>query len=253
MYVKVHKGTRQTGGNLIEIGTDMTRLLFNVGTNLPPLDDPKTEDPFELEGLTFGEPAFDWVFISHHHNGRYGLLVKLLPGIPVFAGEETIRILNVIADFTNRPRPEINFGFRSCRPIQLDDMRVTPIGAEHSARDACMFLIQAEGKKVLYTGDYRMAENILPEVSRMLGGTGTLDLLISAETNIRPEKPERQSELHDHCSGYAYRDTIESLIVSLQPKALLPIRCEAENRKEVLNLHDNCLVLGDGERWEVGS
>ena len=275
MYVKVHKGTRQIGGNLIEIGTDRTRLLFDVGTNLPPLDDLKTEDPFELEGLAFGEPAFDWVFISHHHNGRYGLLVKLLPGIPVFAGEETIRILNVIADFTNRPRPEINFGFRSCRPIQLDDMRVTPIGVEHSARDAYMFLIQAEGKNVLYTGDYRMAENILPEVSRMLGGTGTLDLLISEGTNIRPEKPERQSELHGeewiarrtakrmrvcrgtvedyHCSGHAYRDTIESLIVSLQPKALLPIRCEAEDRKEFLNLHDNCLVLGDGERWEVGS
>ena len=109
----------------------------------------------------------------------------------------------------------------------------------------------------------------------MLGVSGTLDLLISEGTNIRPEKPERQSELHGeewvtrrtakrmrvcrgtvedyHCIGYAYRDTIESLIVSLQPKAILPIRCDAEDRKEFLNLHDNCLVLDDGERWEVGS
>lgn len=60
MYVTVHRGTRQIGGNLIEIGTDQTRLLFDAGVNLPPLDSPKTEDPFELEGLTCGKPAFDW-------------------------------------------------------------------------------------------------------------------------------------------------------------------------------------------------
>lgn len=28
MYVTVHRGTRQIGGNLIEIGTDRTRLLL---------------------------------------------------------------------------------------------------------------------------------------------------------------------------------------------------------------------------------
>ncbi len=49
--------------------------------------------------------------------------------------------MNVIADFTNQPRPEIHFGFRDGQPIQLDDVRVTPIGVEHSARDAYMFLV----------------------------------------------------------------------------------------------------------------
>lgn len=112
MYVTVHRGTQQIGGNLIEIGTANTRLLFDAGANLPPLDGPKEEDPFALEGLTCGKPAFDWVFLSHHHNDHCGLLGKLLPGIPVFAGEETKRILNVIADFTNRPRPESSRGRR---------------------------------------------------------------------------------------------------------------------------------------------
>ena len=152
MYVTVHRGTQQIGGNLVEIGTAHTRLLFDAGADLPPLDGPKTEDPFELEGLTFGEPAFDWVFLSHHHNDHCGLLGKLLPGIPVFAGEETKRILNVIADFTNQPRPEINFDFRDSQPIQLDDVRVTPIGVEHSAKDAYMFLIQADGKMCCIPG-----------------------------------------------------------------------------------------------------
>ena len=413
MYVTVHRGTQQIGGNLVEIGTAHTRLLFDAGADLPPLDGPKTEDPFELEGLTFGEPAFDWVFLSHHHNDHCGLLEKLLPGISVFAGEETKRILNVIADFTNRPRPEINFGFWDGQPVQLDDIRVTPIGVEHSARDAYMFLIQAEGKNVLYTGDFRASEKAVSAVRGLLGAGQKLDLLITEGTNIRPGKEERAGEYRGeelvkrraaslmrlyqgtvfvlcssanedriqalskaaawagrtvcedlfqsavrnrvdkdaqcfvangvredsrarpyfdrlyrqralvgaealakfpwkkmifvrtsmlpfmgkymnarppeeeesslliysmwqgykqtaavkrllafcekrnisvedlHTSGHAGRETLKSLIDGLTPAALLPIHCEAGDREEFRSLHNNCLMLDDGQRWEV--
>lgn len=417
MYITVHRGTRQIGGNLIEIGTDQTRLLFDAGANLPPLDGPKTEDPFELEGLTCGKPAFDWVFLSHHHNDHCGLLGKLLPGIPVFAGEETKRILNVIADFTNRPRPEINLGFRDGQPVQLDGIRVTPIGVEHSAKDAYMFLIQADGKNVLYTGDFRTSEKAVSTVRKWLGEGGQLDLLITEGTNICPGKeaqtgkfqgeawiqhraagrlrvhqgsgtmfvlcssaneariqaftrvatrfcrtvcedlfqsavrghmdenvqrfvanpvekgsrawpyfetlyqqkalvgaetlarlpgqklifvrtsmlpfmkrymaarpPEEEqhpllfysmweaykqtaavqkvlefcrersiSVVSLHTSGHAGRDTVKALIDGLCPAALLPIHCAAEDREEFLSLHNNCLMLNDGQRWEVES
>ena len=417
MYVTVHRGTQQIGGNLVEIGTAHTRLLFDAGADLPPLDGPKTEDPFELEGLTFGEPAFDWVFLSHHHNDHCGLLGKLLPSIPVFAGEETRRILDVIADFTNQPRPEIHFGFRDGQPVQLDDVRVTPIGVEHSAKDAYMFLIQAEGKNVLYTGDFRASEKALAAVRERLGEGEQLDLLITEGTNIRPGKQEQtgkfqgeawiehrltgrlrvhqgqgtvfvlcssanedriqaftrvaerfcrtvcedlfqsavrghmdenvqrfvanpvgkgnrawpyfetlyqqkalvgaetlarlpgqklvfvrtsmlsfmekymavrlpEDEEHPilfysmwkghkqtaavkkvlefcrerkitvvdlHTSGHASRDTVKALIDGLRPAALLPIHCEAEDRDEFLSLHGSCLMLNDGQRWEVGS
>jgi len=417
MYITVHRGTRQIGGNLIEIGTDQTRLLFDAGANLPPLDGPKTEAPFELEGLTCGKPAFDWVFLSHHHNDHCGLLGKLLPGIPVFAGEETKRILNVIADFTNRPRPEINLGFRDGQPVQLDGIRVTPIGVEHSAKDAYMFLIQADGKNVLYTGDFRTSEKAVSTVRKWLGEGGQLDLLITEGTNICPGKeaqtgkfqgeawiqhraagrlrvhqgsgtmfvlcssaneariqaftrvatrfcrtvcedlfqsavrghmdenvqrfvanpvekgsrawpyfetlyqqkalvgaetlarlpgqklifvrtsmlpfmkrymaarpPEEEqhpllfysmwegykqtaavqkvlefcrersiSVVSLHTSGHAGRDTVKALIDGLCPAALLPIHCAAEDREEFLSLHNNCLMLNDGQRWEVES
>lgn len=413
MYITVHRGTRQIGGNLIEIGTDQTRLLFDAGANLPPLDGPKTEAPFELEGLTCGKPAFDWVFLSHHHNDHCGLLGKLLPGIPVFAGEETKRILNVIADFTNRPRPEINLGFRDGQPVQLDGIRVTPIGVEHSAKDAYMFLIQADGKNVLYTGDFRASEKAVSAVRERLGEGQKLDLLITEGTNVRPGKSERAGEFQGeewvkrraagrmrlyqgtvfvlcssanedrlqaisaaaawdgrtvcedlfqsavrnytdenaqrfvasgvrrnsrawpyfdklyrqkalvgaetlarllekkvifvrtsmlsflekymdarppeeeqsslllysmwqgykqtaavkrvldfcaqrgiavedlHASGHAVREEVRALIDGLRPAALLPIHCAAEDREEFLSLHENCLMLNDGQRWEV--
>lgn len=406
MYIKIHRGATQIGGNLIEIGTKQTRILFDVGTNLPPLDGKKTEDPMEIEGLTYGKPEFDWVFISHHHNDHCGLGERILPGIPIFSGEETHRILDVIADFTHSPRLEINFHFKNCQPIQLDDIRVTPIGVHHSAVDAYMFLIQADGKNLLYTGDYRGVEHVPKQIQRLLGGQ-KLDVMISEGTNIRmgnfhknvPQdenqveqracelmkqyggtvfvlcsstNEERICAIHRgakaahrkvcedlfltavrtrreentlrfvahyaseeknprtyayfqryellgaeslaklsgkkvifvrtsmipflkhylacrpdeknlliysiwqgyrktksvkellafcnakgidvsdlHCSGHAYSNTIQELICELKPEALVPIHCEVQDRREFEEIHPNCLMLCDGERWEV--
>ena len=68
MYIKIHRGTGQIGGNIIEVGTKQTRLIFDAGSNLPPLDDRKYSDPVEIQGLTYGDAAFDAVFISHREN-----------------------------------------------------------------------------------------------------------------------------------------------------------------------------------------
>ncbi len=410
MYIKIHRGTTQIGGNLIEIGTAQTRILFDAGANLPPLDEKGSKDSIEIEGLTCGKPAFDWVFLSHHHNDHCGLVDRILPGIPILSGEETHRILDVISDFTDSPRPEIYLHFKSGQPIQLDNIRVTPIGVDHSAVDAYMFLIQAEGKSVLYTGDYRVTAQIPTQIRKLLGGQ-KLDILISEGTNIRTEKqnsntpqnekqveqrafdlmkqydgtvfvlcsstneerilaiyraakaadrtvcedlfltavraqreentlhfvvqytseektprtyayfqryferrellgakslaklPEkkvifvrtsmlpflknylacrpdeknlliysiwqgyretrpvkdllafcnvREIEVADlHCSGHAYRNTIREFTRWLEPKALIPIHCDADDRSQFESLHPNCLMVRNGERWEV--
>ncbi|MEG1631851.1 MAG: hypothetical protein RR423_06310 [Hydrogenoanaerobacterium sp.] len=86
MYIKIHRGTQQIGGNIIEIGTAKTKLLFDAGANLPPLDDSAYRDSIEIEGLTCGVPSFDAVFVSHHHNDHCGLLERILPDIPMWSG-----------------------------------------------------------------------------------------------------------------------------------------------------------------------
>lgn len=187
MYIKIHRGTAQIGGNLIEIGTAETRLLFDAGANLPPLDDSTYRDTVKIEGLTFGTPAFDAVFVSHHHSDHCGLLERILPSIPVWAGRETSRILEVISDFTSgAPSRVTNFfaGGGNCLPTVIGDITITPIGVDHSAYDAYMFLIQAEGKNVLYTGDYRAVEEVPDTVQSLIGIAGKLDALITEGTNI---------------------------------------------------------------------
>ena len=188
MYIKIHRGTGQIGGNIIEVGTKQTRLIFDAGSNLPPLDDRKFSDPVEIQGLTYGDAAFDAVFISHHHNDHCGLIDRILPGIPIWSGKETGRILNVISDFTDGKPSRVTDFFTdgaNCLPCQIGDIRVTPIGVDHSAYDAYMFLIQADGKSLLYTGDYRAVEEIPGEIRNLLGITGKLDVMITEGTNIR--------------------------------------------------------------------
>lgn len=416
MYTIIHRGTGQIGGSVIEIGTAQTRLIFDAGTNLPPIDDKTVPDDFQLEGLTFGMPAFHGIFISHHHGDHCGLLERVLTDIPVYTGSLTEKILTTIADFTGQKRPHVHGHFIAGQEILVGDIRVTPIPVEHSARDSYMFLVQAEGRNVLYTGDFRNAEPPAGQVLELLNGE-PLHLLISEGTNIRDERRGSEASIRDerdvardalklmkeydgtvfvlcsstnemriraitraavhakrlfyedyfqasvrgredeqvyhfvpwrvtedspkypyfqqfceqkklvgakrlagwsrkkvifvrasmrdfvdryltarrenpefqegernlliysmwsgyrrsgytkafldfceergmdivslHCSGHAYHDTIQSLIEGLHPLALLPVHCEADDRPLFRELHPNCVLYGDGKRWEV--
>lgn len=230
MNVIVHRGTGQIGGNLVEISTERTRLLFDAGADLPPLDESQTKDDFELEGLTYGTPAFDVVFLSHHHNDHCGLIGRILPGIPVFAGEETTRILNVIADFTNQPRPPIYSGFHSGQTIVLQDISVTPLAVEHSARDSYMFLIQSNGKSILYTGDFRNAGQIPDQVRSLLNGL-PLDMLITEGTNIHAVDRGANATLRDE-------RTIEAGAIRLmeQYDGTIFVLCSSTNEERIKSI-----------------
>ena len=41
------------------------------------------------------------------------------------------------------------------KPFRIRDMIITPLLVDHSAYNSFMFLIQAEGKRILCTNDYR--------------------------------------------------------------------------------------------------
>lgn len=178
MYAKIIRGAKQIGGNIIEVGTDTTRLIFDAGTNLPPIGETDCHDDICIEGLTHGIPAYDAVFISHHHADHCGLLSRILPKIPVYCGQETGEILRVIADFTRQTVGDFKT-FSDRTPVTVGDITVTPILTRHSARDAYMFYIEAEGKSVLYSGDF----NDFANTADFLADKHT-DVLITEGTNV---------------------------------------------------------------------
>ena len=72
--------------------------------------------------------------------------------------------------------------FRAKDIITIGDMHVTPYFVSHSACDAYMFLIEAEGKSVLHTGDFRehgyLGKGLIPTLETYIVKRG-VDVLIT--------------------------------------------------------------------------
>ncbi len=54
-----------------------------------------------------------------------------------------------------------------------------------------------------------------------------------------------------HSSGHASNEAIRKFIAAAALRALIPIHCAPEDRERFRALHENCVLLGDGEAWAV--
>lgn len=198
MKIHILRGQNQIGGSIIEISTASTRLFFDIGINLDEGAEVKVP---KVDGLFCGEKNCDGVFISHYHSDHVGLMPYLLPDIPVYMGEDAYNMLEASSDYRNIPVNFMPAFLHEDVSVQIGDILVTPIQCDHSAYDSYMFLIESEGKSVLYTGDFRangrqdFSELLLsiPHVDAVIIEGTTLSRDIS-KRNIEEEKLEEIAE-----------------------------------------------------------
>ena len=150
MEIVIHRGENQIGGNIIEISTDKTRILLDVGREL---DEEEVRLP-DIDGL-FDVPAFDAVFISHYHGDHIGLAYYIDKRIPLYLGEASARIVQASDAYKNTETIHPAGFLAHGKPISIGDVTVTPFLCDHSAFDSYMLLCEADGETVLYTGDFR--------------------------------------------------------------------------------------------------
>ena len=150
MKVTVHRGANQIGGNIIEVATDMTRIILDLGLELD--QDEVTIPP--IEGL-FDHGSYDAVLISHYHGDHLGLAYFMDRRIPLYMGEASCRIIQAADEYLGRPTIHPTGFLTHGAPIRIGDITVTPYLCDHSAFDSYMLLCEADGETVLYTGDFR--------------------------------------------------------------------------------------------------
>jgi ribonuclease J len=98
----------------------------------------------------------DGVLISHPHMDHYGFASYLHPEIHYYIGEAAFRIISVSNLFIGKDPMFINHTFyQKEQTFQLGNISVTPYWMDHSAFDSYAFLIEAEGKRLFYSGDFR--------------------------------------------------------------------------------------------------
>lgn len=152
MKINVIRGQGQIGGSIIEVSTANTSIVLDVGINFD--EGEKVEIP-SIDGLFYGVKKYDAIFVSHYHSDHIGLLDYILDGIPVYMGERAYRIVKAASEYRNK---EIKFSpnyLYDKVSVLIGDIKITPILCDHSAFDSYMFLLEADGKSLLYTGDFR--------------------------------------------------------------------------------------------------
>lgn len=161
----VHRGGHEIGGSAVEICSAGGRLLLDLGL---PLDfDSKEMGDREslissgvlpnIKGLYAGDvPAFDAVLISHGHLDHYGLAHFVHPSIPIYLSGGCRAIMELSARFLGgKALQGKQILFDMYHPFMIADMEITPFLMDHSAFDAAAFEIVTDGRRIVYTGDFR--------------------------------------------------------------------------------------------------
>lgn len=156
MRACIHRGSHQIGGSCVEVEHGGQRLLVDLGL---PLDAEENESRYlpTIKGLDGQDPSLLGVLISHPHLDHYGLLAHLPQTIPVGLGPAARRILEAAAPFLpgKPPVPAAGWNYESGKPLEIGPFRIIPYLVDHSAYDAYSLLIEAGGKRLFYSGDFR--------------------------------------------------------------------------------------------------
>ena len=191
MRIRILKGTNQIGGVFTEISSKETKIIIDFGDDL---DGVKRLE--NIEGLTIGKPVYDGVFITHNHQDHMGRIDDILDGVPVYMSDLSRKIFETVFCFSKNKgkihRKTINL--EEGKTVTIKDMKITPYIVDHSAYNSFMILIEAEGKRILHTGDFRnhgykgvLLENTLKKI-------GKIDLLITEGTTLSREQVKSKTE-----------------------------------------------------------
>lgn len=123
-----------------------------------PLSGERPEDILlpAVPGLAGDSDELLGILLSHPHADHYGLISKVSPNVPVYLGRDAFALLNAALPFSG-------FGIQIQHPVyyrdrelfQIGPFSITPFLNDHSAFDSYSFLVEAKGKTLFYSGDFR--------------------------------------------------------------------------------------------------
>ena len=211
MNIKIHRGLDQIGGCITEISTATSRVFVDMGKNLPGSGEQMTnEEEREYVAKLFSQnkKENEAVIYTHAHEDHVGMFVHVPENVPQYIGEGGRAILlakyrtllkaeNVVdvASINEKIRRLEAFHVwekprRRPKSFRIGDIAITPFFSCHSIYDSYMFLIEADGKRIWHTGDYRGHGYLDKGLEKVLRAYAKdIDVLITEGTNLK--KPEK--------------------------------------------------------------
>lgn len=197
MQITIHRAA-QIGGQITRISTAQSSIIIDLGHNLPnnTMDEDAYDNDRAIGEITEGCSA---ILYTHYHGDHIGLFHHVPDNIPQYIGKvakqivcKTYKQLCSWQELSQQQKyrraltvASRMHTFHENQTLRFGDILVTPYFVSHSACDAYMFLIEAEGKRILHTGDFRghgyLSKGLLPTIQKYIG---QVDLLIIEGTML---------------------------------------------------------------------
>lgn len=209
MKVIIHRGSHQIGGIAAEICTEKARVIIDMGDELS-LDPDFVSAPLNIPGVTTADASCDAVLFTHYHGDHTGQMLRIHKEVPLYAGALAKEIMLLSVEHSYHKDQELCNRIRTMHTfsggeaITFGDIQITPWSIDHSACDSYLFLIEADGKRILYTGDFRMHGFRGHAIPKILRKIGKIDVLVTEGTTLsRPDsKPMTEQELQRKVKKY---------------------------------------------------
>ena len=214
MKITIHRGTHQIGGCVTEIESNGYKVFIDFGEQLPGTKNDNNK-LHQIDGLTCGDVSKSALFITHYHEDHIGKICDTVSSLPIYVGETALEIYkcieNRLSHIQDKAEAEkhkkvieriktVNT-FTKLQKIKIGEISITPLFIDHSAFDAYMFIVEADGKRVLHTGDFRghgfRSKKFVPMLKIYVQG---IDYIISEGSNVlRPDAaPQTEQELQKY-------------------------------------------------------
>ena len=233
MSLTIHSGTHEIGGSCVEICSDKTKILIDLGM---PLDYDKRSREEQTEIRHNAEEwckGTDAILLSHAHADHYGFLGLLPQDTPIYATEETFAMLALDGILGDDPTKHLEKRpLTSGQSCEVADIKVTAYIVDHSAYGACAYLIECDGKRILYSGDIRL-HGVKGVLYRNL--PKDVDYLLLEGTNVLRTKNNPTEREVENQFVEAFNEA---------PAALHLIWCSAKNIDRICALFRACIRCG---------
>jgi len=230
----IHRGAREIGGTCVEIESQGKRIVLDVGL---PLDVDNADDmPLHpVPGFDTPDPSLLGVVISHPHQDHYGLAHRLPPETPFLIGEAAEAILRAANLFTPSGLILQNVThLRDRVPITLGPFTITPYLVDHSAYDSYAVLVEADGKPLFYSGDFRAHGRKAKVVEKLIADPPkNVDVLLMEGTTLGRPDTEK---------GFPTEDDLVPRFVELfeQTEGLVLVWASGQNIDRLVTLYKAC-------------
>ena len=246
MNITIHRGINQIGGCITEIATANTKVIIDLGSNLP---GSKVEEftKQDIERITAGADA---VFYTHFHGDHVGLSGYVQDDAEQYIGkgaqEVNICKYSVLAKHDSKYEHDLRVAqnmktYEEAQTYNVgdkDEIYITPFFVDHSAFDSYMFLIEADKKRILHTGDFRGHGYLSKGLEKILNlKARNIDVLITEGTML--------SRLNENV---VHENTIKTEAIKLLKKDNHPhflfALCSSTDTDRLASFHAACKETG---------